>query len=271
MRREPHARHRFRAPPDIRTAPECHRRVFWRHAHPCRSPPRKRHRDRRRPDRAIPRRRAAPKYRSSRPDRRTSRSGSGARRQLQRLRSLRPAAASALQLAAVSELTSAVRSPPPLFHCPTRRWRARFCADGPATRRRSFPNPDRSVRAGSRNRCRCRRSAARKRTDRAFRASRQSAASAVLYRLNATVCRELISPRRNVVAVRGARRRSGWIKNRLKKQSGRSRSPSPILSSLLLDALDADGAEACVFAANVRLKLLVFGIKCLERVHIREL
>jgi hypothetical protein len=40
---------------------------------------------------------------------------------------------------------------------------------------------------------------------------------------------------------------------------------------LLLDTLDPDGAEAGVFMANVRLKLPLFDVECLDRVHVREL
>lgn len=54
-------------------------------------------------------------------------------------------------------------------------------------------------------------------------------------------------------------------------KAGRSRSPPPLSLSLLLDALDSDGAEAGVFCANVRIKLLAFIGPCLDRVHIREL
>src|SRR5271170_5892397 len=41
--------------------------------------------------------------------------------------------------------------------------------------------------------------------------------------------------------------------------------------SLLLDALDPDDTEAGVFTANVRLELVLFGVECLDRVHIGEL
>ena len=41
--------------------------------------------------------------------------------------------------------------------------------------------------------------------------------------------------------------------------------------SLLLDVLDPDHAEAGVFVANVCLKLLLFDIECLDRVHIGKL
>ncbi len=64
---------------------------------------------------------------------------------------------------------------------------------------------------------------------------------------------------------RGARGLLGRLK------AGRSRSPPPPSLLLLLDALDRDDAEAGVFAANVRLKRLLFVIERLERVHIREL
>ena len=52
--------------------------------------------------------------------------------------------------------------------------------------------------------------------------------------------------------------------------SGRLQPPPP-LSSLLLDALNRDLAEAGVFTANVRLKRVQFGVECLDRVHISEL
>ena len=48
------ARHRSPAPPDSRTAPSARRRASWRPCRPSPSPPPKRHRDRRQPDRAIP-------------------------------------------------------------------------------------------------------------------------------------------------------------------------------------------------------------------------
>src|SRR5271170_597506 len=41
--------------------------------------------------------------------------------------------------------------------------------------------------------------------------------------------------------------------------------------SLLLDALDPDDTEAGVFTANVSLELVLFGVECLDRVHIGEL
>src|SRR5271166_3818421 len=46
--------------------------------------------------------------------------------------------------------------------------------------------------------------------------------------------------------------------------SGRLQPPPP-LSSLLLDALNRDLAEAGVFTANVRLKWMQFGVECLDR------
>jgi hypothetical protein len=42
-------------------------------------------------------------------------------------------------------------------------------------------------------------------------------------------------------------------------------------SSLRLDALDPDPAEAGVFAANICLQLLLFDIERLERVYVRKL
>jgi hypothetical protein len=41
--------------------------------------------------------------------------------------------------------------------------------------------------------------------------------------------------------------------------------------SLLLDALDADGSEAGVFAADIGLKLLLFFFECLDGVDIGKL
>src|SRR6202020_2604101 len=58
------------------------------------------------------------------------------------------------------------------------------------------------------------------------------------------------------------------VKERLRTLSGR---PPPPSSSLLLDALDPDDAEAGVFIAKVRLKYVLFGVECLDRVHISEL
>ena len=54
-------------------------------------------------------------------------------------------------------------------------------------------------------------------------------------------------------------------------KAGCSRSLPPPYLLLLLDALDRDDAEAGVFAADVRLKRLLFVIERLDRVHIREL
>ena len=51
---------------------------------------------------------------------------------------------------------------------------------------------------------------------------------------------------------------------------GRLQPPAPS-SSLLLDALDPDDAEAGVFIADVRLKCVLFGVECLDRFHISEL
>ena len=53
--------------------------------------------------------------------------------------------------------------------------------------------------------------------------------------------------------------------------SGAARRPPPPGLLLRLYALDADGAEAGVFIAKVRLKLLLFGVERLDRVHVREL
>ena len=47
--------------------------------------------------------------------------------------------------------------------------------------------------------------------------------------------------------------------------------PAASPSSLLLDALDPDDAEAGVFAADVRYIMLLFFFERLERVHISEL
>ena len=54
-------------------------------------------------------------------------------------------------------------------------------------------------------------------------------------------------------------------------KAGRSYSPPPPSLLLLLEALERHDPEAGVFAANVRLKRLVFVIERLDRVHIREL
>ena len=54
--------------------------------------------------------------------------------------------------------------------------------------------------------------------------------------------------------------------------AGRQRSPPrPSALSLLLDTLDRDPAEAGVFVAKLCLKLPLFDIECLQRVHIGEL